>query len=195
MNEIVEANRANKIEIANNRPAGIELSGLLADTRTEFDGKSVTTIPIAELAALGAGVSSLVPAFRTVTQTTSVAVDGVFRIANAVTGDTLKLAQNGNAWGALKTAAGKSKMAQLAMMDTILFCTFSPPCVLDSSICVRQSSSPLLRCAGSVAITNHAARKKKVIHTTSRISALPRFVHFTFKSLLFLNLCVNIIPF
>lgn len=135
MNEIVEANRANKIEIANNRPAGIELSGLLADTRTEFDGKSVTTIPIAELAALGAGVSSLVPAFRTVTQTTSVAVDGVFRIANAVTGDTLKLAQNGNAWGALKTAAGKSKMAQLTKVENLSAVTqtvaaFNPATVL-----------------------------------------------------------------
>ena len=34
-------------------------------------------------------------------------------IANKVAGDTLKMAKNGNAWGAMKTATGGSKMVQL----------------------------------------------------------------------------------
>lgn len=71
------------------------------------------SIPVAELSTLGAGISSLVPAFHTVTETVSISVDGLYKIANAAPGDTLKMARNGNAWGALKTADGGSKMLQL----------------------------------------------------------------------------------
>ena len=56
----------------------------------------------------------LSPAFNTVTTTTTLATDGLFTIANKAVGDTLKMAKNGNAWGAMKTAAGSSKMVQLA---------------------------------------------------------------------------------
>lgn len=77
------------------------------------------SVPIAELATLGAGVSSLIPAFNTVTQTSTIATGGLFRIANAAAGDTLKMAKNGNAWGAMKTATGGSKMVQLAETDPL----------------------------------------------------------------------------
>lgn len=87
---------------------------LLVETRTVLNNKKSITIPIAELAALGAGVSSLIPALNTVTTTTTIASDGLFRIANQAVGDTLKMAKNGNAWGAMKTAAGGSKMVQLS---------------------------------------------------------------------------------
>ena len=70
-------------------------------------------MPIAQLSTLGAGIASLLPAFRAVTQTTSVHVDGLYKLANAGVGDTLKLAKNGNFWGAFKTAEGTSKFAQL----------------------------------------------------------------------------------
>lgn len=36
----------------------------------------------------------------------------LFEIANAGVGDLLKVAKNGNSWGALKTVEGKSKLAQ-----------------------------------------------------------------------------------
>lgn len=68
---------------------------------------------IAELSTLGAGVSSLIPALNTVTQTTSIAADGLYTIANAGVGDVLKAAKNGNFWASLKTADGASKMVQL----------------------------------------------------------------------------------
>lgn len=71
------------------------------------------SIPVAELSTLGAGISSLVPAFHTVTETVSISVDGLYKLANAAPGDTLKMARNGNAYGALKTADGSSKMLQL----------------------------------------------------------------------------------
>ncbi len=88
--------------------------GLLLDARSSLENKKTLSVPIAELSTLGAGVASLVPAFNTVTTTTTLATDGLFTIANRVAGDTLKMAKNGNAWGAMKTSAGASKMVQLA---------------------------------------------------------------------------------
>lgn len=87
--------------------------GVLLDTRASIENKSVMTMPIAQLATLGAGVASLIPAFRTVTETTTIAADGLYRLANAGVGDVLKVAKNGNFWGAFKTADGASKFAQL----------------------------------------------------------------------------------
>lgn len=87
--------------------------GVLLDTRASIENKSVMTVPIAQLATLGAGVASLIPAFRTVTETTTLAADGLYRLANAGVGDVLKVAKNGNFWGAFKTADGASKFAQL----------------------------------------------------------------------------------
>lgn len=92
--------------------------GILLDTRVSLENKTAMTMPIAQLATLGAGVASLLPAFRTVTQTTTVAADGLYRLANAGVGDVLKVAKNGNFWGAFKTADGASKFAQLQAAGT-----------------------------------------------------------------------------
>lgn len=86
---------------------------LLCDVRADISQSQKFSMPIAQLSALGAGVASLSPAFRTVTQTSSVASEGLFRLANAAVGDTLKVAKNGNFWGAFKTADGASKFVQL----------------------------------------------------------------------------------
>ena len=72
------------------------------------------TLPIAELGALGTAGSSLLPAFRTIIQTTSVNTQGLYRLANASIGDTLKVAKDGNFWGAFKKSGGGSKFAKLA---------------------------------------------------------------------------------
>ena len=115
MGEIVNMNGTNKLENVSDKNGLVELTeGLLMDARASIDGNKALSVPIAELSTLGAGVSSLIPAFNTVTQTTSFATDGLFRVANAAAGDTLKIAKNGNAWGAMKTATGGSKMVQLA---------------------------------------------------------------------------------
>lgn len=87
--------------------------GILLDTRSSLENTAAISMPIAQLATLGAGVSSLIPALRTITQTTTTSADGLYRLANASIGDTLKVAQNGNFWGAFKTAGGSSKFAQL----------------------------------------------------------------------------------
>ena len=87
-------------------------NGILMDTRSELPAKALFSMPIAQLATLGAGVSSLIPALHTVTQTTTVNAQGLYYLANAGVGDALKVARNGNSWGALKCADGTSKMAQ-----------------------------------------------------------------------------------
>ena len=86
---------------------------VLLDVRADISQSKSLSMPIAQLSTLGAGVASLLPAFRTVTQTSTVAGEGLFRLANAAVGDTLKVAKNGNFWGAFKTADGASKFAQL----------------------------------------------------------------------------------
>lgn len=110
MGEKTQANKMIDDEASLAETTGV----LLAEARTAADSKKTLTVPIAELATLGAGVSSLIPALHTVTTTTTIATDGLYRIANRAVGDTLKMAKNGNAWGAMKTAAGGSKLTQLS---------------------------------------------------------------------------------
>lgn len=86
---------------------------ILMDARSELAEKVTFSMPIAQLATLGAGVSSLIPTLHTVTQTTTVNAQGLYRLANAGVGDALKVARNGNFWGAFKCADGTSKFAQL----------------------------------------------------------------------------------
>jgi len=65
------------------------------------------------------GAAALLPAFRTVTQTTEFNVQGLYRLANASVGDALKAAKDGNFWGAFKTAQGSSKFAKLQAMSPV----------------------------------------------------------------------------
>ncbi len=92
---------------------------VLLDVRTDLAKTNNISVPIAELATLGAAVSSLIPAFRTVTQSTSFATDGLYRLADNAAKGTLKIAKNGNLWGALKTPEGASKMAQFQKVGSV----------------------------------------------------------------------------
>ncbi len=113
MEEIVKADNTEIVEMKDNNVIQIS-ENLLFDARANISDKQTISMPIAELSSLGAGVSSLIPSLRTAVQTTSFNVDGLYRLANADVGDALKLAKNGNFWGAFKTASGGSKFAQLA---------------------------------------------------------------------------------
>ena len=118
MNEIITLN-TNLQEISDQYEI-VELSeNLLANARANINSNKAFSFPIAELSTLGAGVSSLIPAFNTITQTTTMPSEGLYRIANATIGDTLKLAKDGNAWGAMKTATGKSKMVKLSEAEPL----------------------------------------------------------------------------
>ena len=118
MADIIQANTS---EIVNRKNELSTITDeLLLDVRKEEIPKERSiAMPIAELSSLGAGVSSLIPAFNTVTQTTSMNVSGLYQLANASVGDTLKVAKNGNFWGAFKTAEGGSKFAQLTAADPV----------------------------------------------------------------------------
>ena len=112
MEEIAKLTNTGEISIGDTNL--LELTGdLLADARADLTKATTLSAPIAQLATLGAGVASLVPTLNTVTQTISFNTSGLYRVANQAVGDTLKLAKNGNAWGALRTADGGSKLAQL----------------------------------------------------------------------------------
>ena len=108
MEEIIRANGNNLAEATNN---------ILSDIRTTPQASSIS-MPITQLATLGAGVSSLIPVLRTVTHTTSFDAQGLYQLANSSVGDVLKAAKNGNFWGAFKTADGTSKFAQLKAVDS-----------------------------------------------------------------------------
>ena len=88
-------------------------NAIMMETRAGLTEHNSISVPIVELASLGGAVSSLIPTLRTVTQNTTVGTSGLYQLANAAVGDTLKVAKNGNFWGAFKTAEGTSKFAQL----------------------------------------------------------------------------------
>ncbi|WP_246597289.1 hypothetical protein [Faecalicatena faecalis] len=118
MGEIVKINgfsenKHNDVIIRNEKELVEITDGILYDAKADVIGKRTMSVPIAQLATLGAGISSLLPVLRTVTQTTTINTQGLYQLANATVGDTLKIAKNGNFWGAFKTAEGKSKFAQL----------------------------------------------------------------------------------
>jgi len=115
MGEIINIDNKSEIEVTADSYGLVELTeGMLAEARASINNSSTTlSVPIAELSTLGAGVSSMIPALNTVTQTTTIATEGLYSLANAGVGDVLKVAKNGNFWGAFKTADGASKFAQL----------------------------------------------------------------------------------
>lgn len=115
MGDISNINEYNNLELIT--------GALLEETRRNIDIKNTLSLPIAELSLLGVSISSLLPYFRTVTQEISLPTDGLFRIANQSFGDRLKMAKNGNFWGAMLTPKGKSKMAQLIGADSVLLTT------------------------------------------------------------------------
>ncbi len=115
MSEVIKINNTYKIDIEGRADGLVELTDdLLEDARSSINSNKALSVPIGKLSTLGAVVSTLIPSLNKVTQTTTFATNGLFRIANAAAGDNLKLAKNGNAWGAMKTAEGGSKMVQLA---------------------------------------------------------------------------------
>jgi hypothetical protein len=75
MGEIVNIYQSNEVDIKERDL--IELTeDMLLDARSTINSKNALSVPIAELATLGAGVASLIPALNTVTQTTTFATEG-----------------------------------------------------------------------------------------------------------------------
>ena len=85
---------------------------VIFDTRTDVSQKETMSISIAQLAALGAGVSSLIPALRTITQTTTFDTTGIYRLIN---GNGLKASKSNFFWG----ATTDSKMGKFEKINSI----------------------------------------------------------------------------
>lgn len=95
------------------------LESVLQSLDTDLQSNRGISIPVAQLSTLGAGVSSLIPAFRTVASAVTIDTGGLFRVANQNAGDVLKMAKDGTYWGAMKTADKASKMAKLQQVESI----------------------------------------------------------------------------
>lgn len=121
MNDIIKIHTDNltSSEISDNNGIIKISDNLLFDARNEIANQKSYSVPIAQLSTLGAGVSSLIPTLRTVTQTTTINMPGLYQIANQATTDVLKTAKNGNFWGSLKTADGASKFVQLKPAESL----------------------------------------------------------------------------
>ena len=92
---------------------------ILIDTKSDISKCNKISMPIAELATLGAGVASMLPTFRTITQSAGGTGEQFYRVINKTTSDIFKLDKNGNIWGAMKTSTGSSKMAKFQAVGDV----------------------------------------------------------------------------
>ena len=116
MGEIIKIGNNSDLEKVNDEVELVELTeGLLQEARETIKKNEVLSVPISGLATLGTGVAALLPALNKLTGSN----ETLYRLANAAVGDSLKLAKNGNFWGAFHTATGGSKFAQLQAVSPL----------------------------------------------------------------------------
>ena len=76
MEEVIKRNQSTDLdgfhESEENHDMLRLMEGLLLEDRDIVEGKNYISVPIAGLASLGAGISSMIPAFNTVTQTVKI---------------------------------------------------------------------------------------------------------------------------
>lgn len=135
MGDVINLN--NEVQNINDSQDLVSLTeSLLTESKEKINETNTISMPLSELSVMGASIASMVPTFSTITQTMSLPTDGIYRLANAQVGDALKLAKNGNYWGALKTAEGGSRFAQfqavsdLSVTNTITTATSVNPAMM-----------------------------------------------------------------
>lgn len=84
--------------------------GILYDTAADISRKRIRSIPIAELASLGAGVSFLVPSMESITQIVNVSGDSLYKFADAEVSDVLEAAKTGDFLPLLKRISSTRKL-------------------------------------------------------------------------------------
>ena len=102
-----------------------ESNELLFDIKNRDEVRKELSLPISELTSLGSVVASVAPIFESFSKLNASSGE-LYRVSNKVAGDALKMAKDGNFWGALKTADGKSKMAKLSKVDPSTVTNFDP---------------------------------------------------------------------
>ncbi len=84
MSEIIELQKDGAIVPAERQNELRQVTeALLMDTRAELAKRQTMSVPITSLASLGAAVSSMAPTLRTVAETTTVNMQGLYTLANA----------------------------------------------------------------------------------------------------------------
>ena len=102
MGEIIKIGNNSDLEKVNDEVELVELTEeLLQEARANIENNKTLSMPISGLATLGTGVATLLPAINAITGSN----ETLYRLANATVGDSLKLAKNGNFWGAFHTAS------------------------------------------------------------------------------------------
>ena len=176
MNEIIKNNSADRTEMEcgsqhyDKRITNVT-DQLLDELHAEHSGEKTISVPVAEIASLGGGVSSLIPAIRKVTQTSTTNADGLYRLANASIGDTLKVAKNGNFWGAFKTAEGKSKFVQLQQAGPLTSTTTTIMPVNPATMMMAVALFSIEQELGNIAKTGKKILSFLEIDKESRIEA------------------------
>lgn len=118
MGDVINLN--NEVQNVNEAQDLVSITeSLLTESKEKINETNTISMPLSELSVMGASIASMVPTFNTITQTMSLPTDGIYRLANAQVGDSLKLAKNGNYWGALKTAEGGSRFAQFQAVSDL----------------------------------------------------------------------------
>lgn len=103
----------------------IELEALtdseILNITTAIQNDKAVRIPISELSTLGAGVSSMIPAFNTVTQEIRVNMKGLYRVSNQEAGEVLQASKKyaGEDYPSLITKSGRRKFARLKKVDSV----------------------------------------------------------------------------
>ncbi len=93
---------------------------MLAEARSEIEEKTAFSFPLSQLLNLGGIVASMVPAIRSVTQTSSVDTSNLYTWVNQAVGDTLKFTKKDATFnGGVNTASGKNKFAKFRKMDQL----------------------------------------------------------------------------
>ena len=144
---------------------------LLQENREELLKNTAISVPIAQLASLGAGVSALIPALRTVTQTAELEGEGLYRWVNKSAGDVLKSAKNGYKWGASKTATGASKMVQLEEVGQMTATTTATMPIDPATLMIAAALFTIEQKLDKIAETNQKMLLMQVIEKEAEVEA------------------------
>ena len=86
--------------------------GILYDTAADISKKCIRSIPIAELASLGAGVSFLMPSMESITQVLTASGNSLYKLADAEISEVIEAAKTGDFLPLLKRISSSHKLVK-----------------------------------------------------------------------------------
>lgn len=98
---------------------------MLSEVSTLLNKENNLVLPISELAILGSGFSTIIPALRTVT-TTIDGTQGLYKVANMVPGGQLHKTKSGSIYGSIRKAGSSPVMAKWEEVGNVTQSTTLP---------------------------------------------------------------------